>query len=83
MKDGGIPRNRTGAIDRALQILDALTARVEPMNAYELARVVAAPASTVYKITEELVDRAMLVRDKNGMLWLGPRLSACSMVSVP
>ncbi len=74
MKDSGIPRKRVGAIDRTLQILDVLTERVKPMNAYELARVLGAPASTVYKITEELVDRAMLVRGNDGMLWLGPRL---------
>ncbi len=69
-----MPRKRVGAIDRALQILDALTARAEPMSAYELARAVGAPASTVYKIAEELVGRAMLVRDGDGALWLGPRL---------
>lgn len=68
------PRRRVGAIDRALQILDILTERQGPMTTYELVRATGSPASTIYKITEELVDRGMLTRMDGNTVWLGPRL---------
>lgn len=67
-------RKRTGAIDRSLQILDLLTERAKPMSAYELARATGAPASTVYKIVDELLERNMLSRSGETLIWLGPRL---------
>jgi DNA-binding IclR family transcriptional regulator len=68
------PRMRVGAIDRTLQILDILTERQRPMSTYDLARSAGAPASTIYKIVEELVDRSMLSRVGDNAVWLGPRL---------
>lgn len=68
------PRRRVGAIDRALQILDILTERQAPMSTYELVRATGSPASTIYKITEELVERGMLTRMDANAVWLGPRL---------
>lgn len=70
----GTERKRVGAIDRALQLLDLLTERGRPMSAYELARATGAPASTVYKIVEELNERGMLSRAGDSQIWLGPRL---------
>lgn len=67
-------RSRTSGIDRALQILDILTERHQPMTAYELAKVTGAPPSTVYKLIDELSDRSMLSRSGDGRVWLGPRL---------
>ncbi|RYH06317.1 IclR family transcriptional regulator [Tropicimonas sp. IMCC6043] len=67
-------RKRTGAIDRSLQVLDVLTDRGKPMSAYELARATGAPASTVYKIVDELLERHMLSRVEESLIWLGPRL---------
>lgn len=67
-------RSRTSGIDRSLQILDILTERHQPMTAYDLAKVTGAPPSTVYKLIDELVDRAMLTRSADGRAWLGPRL---------
>lgn len=72
MKDAS--RKRVGAIDRTLQILDTLTDRRQPMSTYDLARSIGAPASTVYKIVDELVQRSMLIRIGDGAVWLGPRL---------
>ncbi|TGN67973.1 IclR family transcriptional regulator [Paracoccus liaowanqingii] len=69
-----LPRSRTSGIDRSLQILDILTERHQPMTAYDLAKVTGAPPSTVYKLIEELVERAMLTRGADGRAWLGPRL---------
>lgn len=68
------PRRRVGAIDRTLQILDILTERRTPMSTYELARATGSPASTIYKITDELVERGMLTRMDGNTVWLGPRL---------
>ncbi|WP_245866877.1 IclR family transcriptional regulator [Oceaniglobus roseus] len=67
-------RSRTSGIDRALQILDILTERHKPMTAYELAKVSGAPPSTVYKVVDELVERAMLSRTGDERIWLGPRV---------
>lgn len=69
-----LPRSRTSGIDRSLQILDILTERHQPMTAYDLAKVTGAPPSTVYKLIDELVERAMLTRGADGRAWLGPRL---------
>ena len=38
-------RKRTSGIDRALQVMDILTERQEPMSAYDLAKSAGAPAS--------------------------------------
>jgi DNA-binding IclR family transcriptional regulator len=68
------PRSRTSGIDRTLQILDALTEHERAMSAYELGKATGAPVSTVYRLVDELVEREMLSRRDDGMVWLGPRL---------
>lgn len=68
------PRRRVSAINRTLQILDILTERQSPMSPYELVRATGSPPSTIYKITEELVERGMLTRMDANEVWLGPRL---------
>jgi len=75
-----IPRSRTSGIDRALQVMDILTERQTPMSAYELARSVGAPVSTIYRIVDELVERDMLSRTRSGQVWLGPRLMRYGLV---
>lgn len=67
-------RSRTSGIDRALQILDHLQKQGRPATAYEIARAVGAPLSTIYVIVDDLVDKEMLDRMDGGLLWLGPRL---------
>ncbi|MEN0000261.1 MAG: IclR family transcriptional regulator [Pseudomonadota bacterium] len=67
-------RKRVGAIDRTLQILDVLTERQQPMSTYDLGQKTGAPASTIYKIVDELVERSMLTRVGENAVWLGPRL---------
>lgn len=65
---------RVGAIDRSLQVLDVLTDANRPMSTYELTRETGAPASTIYKIVDELMERGMLSRAGENVVWLGPRL---------
>ena len=73
-------RTRTSGIDRSLQVLDALAERNEPMTTYDIARSVGAPASTVYRIVDELVEREMLSRAAGNAVWLGPRLMRYGLV---
>lgn len=74
------PRKRTSGIDRSLQILDTLTERQRPMTAYELSKVTKAPVSTVYRLIDELVEREMLSRSGDTLVWLGPRLMRYGLV---
>lgn len=67
-------RSRTSGIDRSLQILDSLSEQNRPMSAYELGKATGAPVSTVYRLVDELVEREMLSRRPDGLVWLGPRL---------
>jgi DNA-binding IclR family transcriptional regulator len=67
-------RVRVSGMDRALQILDHLHATGEPAGAYAIAKAIGAPLSTVYVVIDELVERDMLARRAEGLVWLGPRL---------
>jgi DNA-binding IclR family transcriptional regulator len=67
-------RSRTSGIDRALQILDYLQKVERPATAYEIARDIGAPLSTIYVIVDDLVEKDLLDRQENGLIWLGPRL---------
>ena len=74
------PRKRTSGIDRAIQVMDILTERKTAMSAYELAKSVGAPVSTIYRIVEDLVERDMLSRVNDTRIWLGPRLMRYGLV---
>ena len=69
-----VRRSRTSGIDRALQILDYLQKVERPATAYEIARDIGAPLSTIYVIVDDLVEKDLLDRQENGLIWLGPRL---------
>ena len=60
--------------------MDLLTERQTAMSAYELAKSVGAPVSTIYRLVDELVDRDMLSRAGGGRIWLGPRLMRYGLV---
>jgi DNA-binding IclR family transcriptional regulator len=67
-------RVRVSGIDRVLQILDHLQTTGVPATAYELAKAIGAPLSTVYALVDDLVDKGMLDRTGEGVVWLGARL---------
>lgn len=73
-------RTRTSGIDRSIQVMDILTERQTAMSAYELAKSIGAPVSTIYRIVDELVERDMLSRTAAGHVWLGPRLMRYGLV---
>lgn len=68
------PRTRTSALDRAVQILDALQEANKPATAYEIAHRVGAPLSTAYSIINDMVEKNLLSRAPDGAIWLGSRL---------
>lgn len=70
----GQRRSRVSGIDRAVQILDHLQQEGRALTAYEVARAIGAPLSTVYAIVEDLLDKSLLARSGEGGVWLGPRL---------
>jgi DNA-binding IclR family transcriptional regulator len=72
--EAGVKRTRTSALDRILQVLDFLQEQDQPATAYEIARAVGAPLSTIYVTVEDLVAKQVLDRQENGALWFGPRL---------
>lgn len=67
-------RTRTSALERILQVLDFLQNHDTPATAYEIARAVGAPLSTVYTLVEDLVEKDILDRFEDGTLWFGHRL---------
>ncbi len=68
-------RVRTSGLDRAFQVLDHLTEAGNPATAYDIARAIAAPTSTVYEVIDALVTKGALVRSaETGRVSLGPRL---------
>lgn len=67
-------RNRTSGVDRTLQMLDMLSSRGAPASAYDIAKTIGAPISTVYALVDDLVARDMLSRPGDKLVWLGPRL---------
>lgn len=67
-------RSRTSGIDRALQVFDHLQRVETATTAYEIARAIGAPLSTVYAIIDDLVEKDLLNRDDKGLIWFGPRL---------
>ncbi|MGO4675769.1 IclR family transcriptional regulator [Bosea sp. 2YAB26] len=70
----GPRRSRVSGIDRAVQILDHLQQEGRAQTAYEVARAIGAPLSTIYAIVEDLLDKSLLTRTGEGGVWLGPRL---------
>ncbi|SCX18650.1 Negative regulator of allantoin and glyoxylate utilization operons [Agrobacterium sp. DSM 25558] len=72
--EGKVRRSRVSGIDRALQVIDYLYETGAPAGAYAIAKAVKAPLSTVYVIIDDLVEKNMLARNADGMIWLGARL---------
>lgn len=73
-------RERVSGIERAVQILDYLMERGEPVTAYDIARAVGAPTSTVYEIIDSLIAKQILARrgsdggNNRSQVFLGPKL---------
>src|SRR3546814_248253 len=67
-------RSRVSGIDRAFQVMDYLLKSGHPATAYDLAKGIGAPTSTVYDVIDVLVGKNALTRTPDGLVWFGPRL---------
>lgn len=67
-------RNRVSGIDRSFQVLDYLMERGTPATAYDIAKAVGAPTSTIYEVIETLEAKTVLRRSHDGLVALGPKL---------
>lgn len=68
-------RSRVSGIDRTFQVLDYLMERGTPATAYDIAKAIGAPTSTVYEIIETLEGKNVLRRSgESGQVFLGPKL---------
>lgn len=71
----GAKRSRVSGIDRAFQVLDFLMEKGEPATAYDIAKAVGAPTSTIYEIIDTLCAKAILQRrGDRGQVFLGAKL---------
>src|SRR3546814_13447653 len=61
-------RSRVSGIDRAFQVMDYLLKSGHPATAYDLAKGIGAPTSTVYDVIDVLVGKNALTRTPDGLV---------------
>jgi DNA-binding IclR family transcriptional regulator len=67
-------RSRMSGLLRATQVLDHLVIEGRPVSAYDLAKAIRAPVSTIYGVVDALVQAGLLERDPSGAVWFGSRM---------
>jgi DNA-binding IclR family transcriptional regulator len=67
-------RSRMSGLLRATQVLDHLVVEGRPVSAYDLAKAIRAPVSTIYGVVDALVQAGLLERDASGAVWFGSRM---------
>ena len=67
-------RSRMSGLLRATQVLDRLVVEGKATSAYDLAKAVRAPVSTIYGVVDALVQAGLLERDAAGAVWFGSRM---------
>lgn len=68
------PRSRMSGLLRATQVLDRLVVEGKATSAYDLAKAIRAPVSTIYGVVDALVQAGLLERDDSGAVWFGSRM---------
>lgn len=68
------PRSRMSGLLRATQVLDRLVIEGKATSAYDLAKAIRAPVSTIYGVVDALVQAGLLERDDVGAVWFGSRM---------
>ena len=68
------PRSRMSGLLRATQVLDRLVVEGKATSAYDLAKAIRAPVSTIYGVVDALVTAGLLERDAAGAVWFGSRM---------
>ncbi|GAB0118600.1 IclR family transcriptional regulator [Acidisoma sp. 7E03] len=69
-----VPRSRMSGLLRATQVLDRLVVEGKATSAYDLAKAIRAPVSTIYGVVDALVQAGLLERDDAGAVWFGSRM---------
>ena len=67
-------RSRMSGLLRATQVLDRLVVEGKATSAYDLAKAIHAPVSTIYGVVDALVQAGLLERDPAGAVWFGSRM---------
>jgi DNA-binding IclR family transcriptional regulator len=67
-------RSRMSGLLRATQVLDRLVVEAKATSAYDLAKAIRAPVSTIYGVVDALVQAGLLERDSAGAVWFGSRM---------
>ena len=67
-------RSRMSGLLRATQVLDRLVLEGKATSAYDLAKAIHAPVSTIYGVVDALVQAGLLERDPAGAVWFGSRM---------
>ncbi len=67
-------RSRMSGLLRATQVLDRLVVEGKATSAYDLAKAIHAPVSTIYGVVDALVQAGLLERDTAGAVWFGSRM---------
>jgi DNA-binding IclR family transcriptional regulator len=67
-------RSRMSGLLRATQVLDRLVVEGKSTSAYDLAKAIHAPVSTIYGVVDALVQAGLLERDTAGAVWFGSRM---------
>lgn len=67
-------RSRMSGLLRATQVLDRLVVEGKATSAYDLAKAIRAPVSTIYGVVDALVQAGLLERDSSGAVWFGSRM---------
>ncbi|MBW4023287.1 MAG: IclR family transcriptional regulator [Proteobacteria bacterium] len=67
-------RSRMSGLLRATQVLDRLVVEGKSTSAYDLAKAIHAPVSTIYGVVDALVQAGLLERDSGGAVWFGSRM---------
>jgi DNA-binding IclR family transcriptional regulator len=67
-------RSRMSGLLRATQVLDRLVLEGKATSAYDLAKAIHAPVSTIYGVVDALVQAGLLERDAAGAVWFGSRM---------
>lgn len=83
MRDRGAAQERGSALDKALAVLEAITAQSQPIGLPDLSARLKLPRQTVHRVLTQLENTGLVVRDPSrDRFSVGPRLSTLALNAV-
>ena len=80
MREQGTVQERGSALEKALAVLEAITAQSQPIGLPDLSARLALPRQTVHRVLVQLENAGLIVRDPSrDRFSVGPRLSALAL----